>query len=763
MAEETGNETLNLLLEARTSREKSERARALVDTAFAAVKRTRARQRTSRAFLAGEVRPQYPAKVAEAFARSEDGKPVQYISPQQTMIPVKLIATVADRWPELKRDETSHGRASEAVSTRIERLGNGIMYEKYAYGQSCDLILIDGEAATTVVPSVAHWAAPADQYDYISAAEWRQLPDDLKDLWDWRPGEKGTQGMARPGAYSEDDGGVYRRFGRKYRRDAKGRSPWDAAYLDDDGTSLESWFREDAEATKAAILESIEERVRSRIPLDISLHPFETMAMLNPRFEGRRMLLDGLALREKFDSVDLYSRGLRWGQRSGPNAALVPADSLTKSAPVTLDTMLLTDGDGRPYLIRSVDGCETYQQGEGGEWSETIDLFKDHGIDFLPIAAAYGMHFAVRDVDQRAIPYMLPLMGPLLARDRLMTTTDFHAGQTSWGGWWIKPDPQVVAAMPELAKKVNFDADPMRASTVPGDVIPAIHPGAGPAVMVLKEMIDADLESAGTNPAALGGAGATGMMDRAMIVRDSRRGMSQVWTGVDTLYAWTASNACRVMACLVRKRGKPLSLNMLTEQPGEVPGEKPSPTRSKVVVDADMFGGDYTLRAQRPDRWGDDPATQAMLMDAVDRKKATFSEMRSSVGDPSPMDTLATILWEDYFLNDPDGKKLLLDDVARINSDFERLERERLEAEAEVNAQGVPMGNAAGVADPNAGGLPSGGQQPGVTLDVTANPNGPMGSPGDAMNGATVSASRGSGQLGRIAGIGADASGLMGG
>lgn len=731
---DNGQEELKTVLSARTMRERSDRARELVSMAFDAVKRTRSEQLLSREFLAGRVSPIYPTGVREAFAKS-GRREISYRSPQERAIPLKLIGTLSDRWPAPQRTIIGFGRESTSVSTRIERLAAGVMYEQWPYAQSCDLVAIDGEAAGTVLPSVAHWAPPTDQYEYISPDEWAQVPDEMRELWEWQPG--GAEGR-------------YRRYSRKYRRDAAGLPEWDDAHQGDDGQPAGT-FREDTAASAAAVADAIEQRVQAKIPLEQRLWQAELFAPINPRFVGDEVRVSGLAMREQMSTTELFKAGYRWAKNPGPG--IVAAETPVGTDVMTLDTLILEDEDGRPYLIYSVEGYKTWRQGDNGDFSETVDLYDAYGIDFNPVAYQYGLHFATSNIDDRVVPYMSPLIGGLLARDKLMTVTSWHTDQTAWGGWFYKPDPALIAASPNLSTPDKITVEMGKVTKVPGDITSTIHPGAGPSVQILKAMIDSDLEAAGINPAAMGGTGATGVTDRAMIQRDEKRGLSMVWGGIDKLFGQQASNCNRMLACLARERGENITLNLLTEVPGEQTG-KSATKRSTVVVDPDMFGGEYRVEATRAVKFGDDPATFAQAVQGWKDGVLTFSYVADAIGHPDSWMLLSQVFAEQELVNSEEGKKAILEAAAKMNADLSELKKAELRQEQLLNAQNVPTGMAAGVQQAP----PQNSGQPLVTMDATPGAGGGM--PGQNALNAQVGAANGTAQISRIAGIGGDASGL---
>ncbi len=465
-------------------------------------------------------------------------------------------------------------------------------------------------------------------------------------------------------------------------------------------------------------------------------------APINPRWEGDRLTLDGIARREVLGGTDLYKRGYRWA-KDGP--ALVPNPAMTSVAPVTLDTILLSDGDGCPYLIYSVDGCRTWKQDAEQDFTDCIDLNDRYGFDFLPVCYTLGTHTLSADFDDMVIPTLEPLIVPSLMRDRLVAMNDFHVQQTSCGGWFIKMDPEIVAALPELARKPDFQVKQMTATPVPGTVIPSVHPGAGPGLAIQKEILDMDLMAA-RGPAA---EDAKSGIHEALISRDANRGMSMTWDGVDGLYTGTATNALRALACmsrtLVASGGKPITLNILTEMPDN---ESASATKSTIVVDPDLFGGDYRILAWRPDDWGSNPTRQAMLMQAEKDGQATWVEMREAVGDPDPWGSLAEIWVKKFALETDDGKAMILEEEARINGDFDRMEEAKLRREQLVNEQQVPTSMDGGVLDLQGG-------NPSVMLDVTA---GAAGNPAAASLGAAAGAPQAA--AAQIANRGGDISGL---
>lgn len=699
MADE--RQELRSVFDAPTSREKSERAHELVSQAFGAMRKTRHRQQLARDFLRGRISANLPKAIRDAAIRhggaSVPGQQdyLEYHAPQIPTRAMQMVAEFASKAPEPKRHPVARTRESGSVSNRIERAATGVMGQLYGYRQSCHPVLLDSEAATTVLPSTAHYARPIDQYDYCAPDEYAKLPEELKQLWEWRPNE--ADGDAAPGRY--------RRYSRKYRRDADGKPEWDDEYARaDEKTGEKRPFKEDVKKSAEAVEEEVEERVRAKIPLQIDLLLPTQFAPINPRWEGDHLAIDGLARRETFGGTDLYRRGYRWAK---DGAALIPSDAMTSIAPVTLDTLILQDGDGRPYLIYAIDGCRTWKQDGEQDFHECLDLHEAYGFDFLPVCYTLGTHVLSADPDDMVIPLLEPLIVPSLMRDRLVAMNDFHTAQTSCGGWFVKIDPNIQAVLPELARKPEFKVTQMAATPVPGDVVPAVHPGAGPGLAIQKEMLDLDLMQAQGPQTEDAGSG----IHQALIDRDANRGMSMSWDGIDGLYAGTATNALRALACMARKRGKPITLNILTEMPSN---DTVSATKSTVVVDADMFGGDYRVTAWRKDDWGSNPTRQAMLMDAQKNGQATWREMREAVGDADPEGSFAEILSDKMLMETDEGKQMILDEVAKINNDLKELERAKLRRDKLINEQNIPMDAAGGVIDPQAGGMP------GVTLDVTA-------------------------------------------
>ncbi len=719
------------IFDARSTRERSERAQELSRRAFDGMRQTRRRQEIARKFLMGDLSANLPKAVREAFARvgPSDRDLLEYHAPQAMRRPLEMVSELAAKVPQAKRHPVSRARESGNVSTRIERISQGVMGTLYPYRQSCDPLLLDSEAATTVVPNIAHWAAPNDQYEYLTAEQWGQLPEELRDLWDWRPNESG---------------GRYRRYARQYRRDREGRPEWADEYQDQgDGAPM---FREDTEASANAVQQAIEDRVRSRIPLEINLWLPSQMAPINPRMEGDTWRVDGLAVVQEFSGTDLYRRGYRW-YKDGPG--LLPADSMGAHNAVTLHSVYLSDGDGRPYLIYCVsEGANifrTERQGDNGEYAEVIDLYEAAGFDFLPVVWRPGLHVMHANADEMIIPWLTPEITPGLMRDRLVAMNDFHVQQTACGGWFYTPTAEARDAMAGASLPQRVEIKQMAVTMVPGPVTPAVHPGAGPGLAVQKAILDQDLMAADASNADSANSG----IERALITRDKGRGMSMVWDAIDGLFADTATNANRALACLARHRGEPITLNILTEMPGEGASAK----KSTVTIDPDMFGGDYRMVAWRAEEWGSNPTKQAMLMDAQKNKQASWTEMRESVGDPDPMGTLAQIFVEDLVMNTPEGKQMVLDEEAKRNGDLREMERARLRAEQLMNEQNIPTGMAAGVG--NGAGLQSetpGAPVPGVTLDVAT--GNPAAAQLGAVQGAPLSATSG------IAAAGGDVSGL---
>lgn len=717
---------LQNVLDAKDERVKTARVHALVSEAFASLGKTRERQTISRRFMAGRIDPSYPKDVSEAIARSGQTA-IPYRSPMQQLGPLRFVSDLAARWPEPKRHTVGRGgRESSAVSTKIERGSKGIMVEVYPHDTVCGLIALDAEAATTVTPTTAHWQLPADPYDYVPPEQWAKLPDEVKELW-------------------QQDGERYRRYARRYRRDGEGRAEWDDEYAED-GNGKRKPFRESTEASAAAVADAVEERVRSKIPLMVNALGFSEMAPINPRREGVRWVVDGLAERRSYKPSVLYQRGYRWF-KDGPG--LTPADSMRGDGDVTLERLFLTDHDGRPYLVYTVDGMPTTIRSERGEWCETIDLYDEYGFDFLPVAWRPGLHFPGSPTDEMLVPFVEPLMGAFLIRNKLITLTDYHAGQTAWGGWFIKPDPAVVQAYPSLANSLSFEAKALTATVVPGDVMPAVHAGAGREVEVLKAAVDMDLIEARSDAPE----GADSGIAKAIENRDEKRANAMIWGNVDGLYADTATNANRAMACLARKRGHAITLNLLTD----VPGEKASTKRSTVEFDADMYGGDYSVVAIRPEKLGDNPAKTALAMEMWNNDVGTIDAVAESIGESDVYGWIGKVFAQRFLLTKPQGITMILEDEAKINADLKALEQAKLLQQGAVGPDGLPMGAAAGVGDPATmlqSPQPTG--QPIVSMDVTSG--------GMQSNAGAYGASLATGPIQNVNAVGGDASGLeMGG
>lgn len=722
---------LDTIFKAGTSKEKSERTKLLVDQAFGAMTKTRHRQAIARDFLRGRISANLPKAIKDAAIRrgaSSFGADdtLEYHAPQIQLQALRMVSEFASKAPEPKRHPVARFRESGAVSNRIERAAVGVMGQLYGYKESCHPVLLDSEAATTVLPSTAHWGMAVDQYDYCTPAEWAKLPDDLKELWEFAPED------GKPGQYA--------RYKERYRRDGDGKPESHDDYTPDDYGRRKP-FKESVKKSAEAVLADIEERIRAKIPLQIDLLLPTQFAPLNPRWEGDRYVVDGIARREVFGGTALYSRGYRWA-KAGP--ALIRNEAMDSIAPVTLDTLILQDGDGCPYLIYSVDGCRTWKQDGDQDFHDLIDLSDRHGLDFLPVCYTLGLHVLTADPDDMVVPLLEPLIVPSLMRDRLVAMNDFHTSQTSCGGWFVKIDPAIQAVMPELARKPEFKVTQMAATPVPGDVVPAVHPGAGPGLAVQKEMLDMDLMLAQGPRAEEAGSG----IHQALIDRDANRGLSMAWDGVDDLFAGTCTNALRALACMSRKLDKPITLNILTEMPDN---DTKSSTRSTVVIDHDMFGGDYRVIAWRKEDWGSNPTRQAMIADAYDRKRATWREMRESIGDADPEGSFVEILSDTIIRESDEGKKMILDEVAKLNNDLRELERAKLRRDQLLNEQNVPMDAAGGIVDPDA----ANAMMPGVTLDVTA---GAGSNPAaDALN---ASAGAPQAALTQIANQGGDISGV---
>ena len=211
------------------------------------------------------------------------------------------------------------------------------------------------------------------------------------------------------------------------------------------------------------------------------------------------------------------------------------------------------------------------------------------------------------------------------------------------------------------------------------------------------------------------------------------------------------SRSCRALACLARKRGENIKLNLLTEVPGEQRGTRAT-TRSTVEVDPDMFGGDYSLTPIRPEKLGDNPAKTMLAVQMWKDEVGTIDAVAESIGESDTYGWMATVFAQRTLLATPEGRKMVLEDVAKQNADLRELERNKLREQQMVDEQGLPMGMAAGVEGLQ---TPDANGQPMLTADLG------NGGGGAAQSlGAQFGAAQATGPINNIAAAGGDASAL---
>lgn len=555
-----------------------------------------------RKILNGDEKPPIP----ESFARIGDVSAFTLTLPHQFLVPYHLRNTLSKDPPRVKRWPRGVSIPANSEATKIEQAVQAVMDNKYRWRDSVDILQNDGFAVALVLPD----------------------PDALK--------------RSGPSIYKADGKAIDER----YERDAKGRSRDEAG----------AGFRVSHKASAKAHREDVRDLAARNIPLTIELLPPTSII---PGF-GPSLDLDFLIVSRYWTVSEVIRAGFRWDgdhRHFSPDGSAVQGYEDRGSGGGSGSQIKVTElyavdhqDDGpHPYLAYFCEGKPTrWRRQSDTEADALIDFRKEYGMRRLPVARAWGPHWATADPDKRAMPFSLPFADAHRAVNAMLTAGVVHA--------WLRGFPilleQVDPSKPDLARMAESpDGEEGDAGTIldPFSIVrvngPVTELGAGGMSPDFYKIIDLALGSAkeeGPPNAAFGGGGESGF--QASLARAyADDALDDLKDGALELYRDTASLVFEVLTGIANRTDpvtkKPIGsvpIERITKVPigGKRRGTSGGRVRDVVEITKDMAGGLFDMDAEYPPT--PNLARGAQLAEFTAKGLALRREFREQVmGDPN--------------------------------------------------------------------------------------------------------------------------------
>lgn len=657
--------------------------------------------------------------------------------PTRLTLPVRITSTLQEEVPKIKREAAGDAPAAQARASKIEVAMNAVMAEKGHWKRQIDLLLNQGEIASTVTLSTAAWKKAPDYFDSLDYDEWARLPQSMQDRYEphdlepgrfveYEPRNNGSTRMKKPSP--------------RYDRDAKGRDREDP-----------NFDKRDEAASERAWREERDDYLARNLPVEIRVMPADDVV---PIWDDGK--LEGLLIRTALNREQLIRRRYIWGEDAFLQRARLGdlgGQQHYHGGDCIQYEYWHYDERGHPGVIYSIDGLptKTFRENRDGSGYDKvdayIDFYEESGLTELPAAYTFGMHLEASDPqnpDQPlGIPFALPLIGALLARNMVATGVSFHAWAYGFPGYAQKLDQKILEGNPKAAALMMERGRPRVIDVVPGGVIPVlgeleplVPPPIGPAVSALMQIISGSLNTEAPPLAATGGPGATSGHERSIIEDQAFTNLSQVTDGGLELWVWQAMKALELLCWLAKVTGRKVPIYAAAPQATK-PGAREK--RNLVYLDPDWVGRSYHLTAYFPPNFGQKLAQSQQLLEAWLKKAVTFREMREKgFDDEAPEKTRAELIIDAY-LESPDGVAEVMELAAQEAGDERMAEIFQLKAQGDLTESGAPAAITAGLPAQPAGAMP-GMQLPNVGASaVQGITQGAMGTPqmvNDAVAGA---------------------------
>lgn len=613
------------------------------------------------------------APLPQAIAERPDAEAFRVSTPEKTTSVLKLRNKLALREHKLVRDPTGTSDASSRIASRVERFANPAVYDQLSIQDVYDLLLIEAEAATIVVPK---------------PASWKGLPESM---------------------FESDRQTIKPSYQRDYRN--RSLTEWKEDGKDGDDDNV---FLLNREKSRQAYRKASEQYRARNLPYEIQLVSRLDMVPMGPRIVGTSVQCDGLIRRTRMHKTELVRRKYRWGE----DAYLQPKDEGEGSgSDWWLYEGWLYDDDELPYVVYSVGGRATENLRDGFDKGGVIDLYKTAGLTRLPIAYAYGWRWGVSDPDRRGIPYPWPFLRSWLAKDAFLTGKAFQGWSTGFPGWFNKipanVDEGVLRVWLEKTKNQPLVINPFEITEVLGDVAAAVHSGTGHDINEMIAALDGTTGQELVSPLATGGGNANSAIERSVVSADTVAALSDIERGALGLFRDTAENVLTVCTAVSRRTKQNVCIIGNAENPE--PTDQSS-TKAIIELDPDWLGSEgeesYDLRCEVERGISDNLARTQQLFELLKNGGISWEMWCREIGVDSPELLRAQVLYHQWLMNTPEGRAMAMKDAATYLGDQELADLFALQEQGQANEQGQLNGMTAGntpASDPNAllGGQPA--------------------------------------------------------
>lgn len=521
-----------------------------------------------------------------------------------SVVPMQTNARVGKQRPIIKRPRKAVGSAGDTRATRIELPVNAVMDLLYPWWLTVDIAVNESPVCVITQLEPTHWARRPTRYEV-----------------DPRTGEQDKKKV-------RDD----------YQVDAEGRTKSHSYYRRD--PKRKDGYQFNGEKSANLYQEDLNEWLANNPPIVIRAFSRRECAPVNPRWEGDRLLVDGVIIKKKYTVSDLISRkSMRWGGCD----RLMQADP---SGEITVYEGWLNAANGDPYVSYHVDGADKPAEFEMADKSRRpaiINLRDEWDIDELPVAYRYGLCFPGAAPGYMGMPLMKPHESALLLEDKMASAKVAHAENYAFPGWFfIRKE-----GTPNAAARIDGDGNPLPTEVPPnsivylppGEMIPSAHPGTNHDVQELIALTRAEIADAKGTEASPDAAGYAQLIQRS----GQAESIGQIYACVWGLYEDTAQHALRAMCAWAKKRQLPF----LIAHNSDVINPSDDDEGSEIIeLDPEIVRGNYRLKAIVKKEFGENPVATQQRAEIVDKKIMPLRWMLEEEGVESPEQVVAEVAVE---------------------------------------------------------------------------------------------------------------------
>jgi hypothetical protein len=663
----------------------------------------------SRELLIGEKKAPLPHQIATL----PDGEAFRVDTPEKYTSVLQMRNKMSDPAPKVKRTKTATSDRAEGMASRIERFVNPALEDHLSAQDLADLLVCEAEAAAIVVPN---------------PAAWKKVPS----------------------AYYEADGKTIQ---RAYRRNSKGQDEDEHTEEQEQAPERERKRFRPAERASRAVYDAHERHQRAcNPPWEVRLLSRLQCVPINPRIVGKRVLVDGLLVRTRFERSELIREEYIW---EGMEDHLEPKDETEGiDGELWLYEAWLVDkvkdaqtGEvvEHPYVAYSVAGKPTQSTKDGVGADAVIDLYEQCGLRSLPVVYGYGWRWASSDPDKRSIPYPFPFGRSWLAKDALLTGKIYAAWSEGMLAWFLQmppefaKDPALAQAWTEFVKTNPLTIKPFTILPVMGLPIPAIHPGTGKDVNETLAALSGEVRQDLVNPLARGGGDSASAIERSVVAADTLAGVSDIRRSMLWFFQRVGELILEISCGVARETKKPVLLIGNPQTPNQR-GPDQSATRAVIELKPDWLGPEgqesFDLEAYWPRSLEQNLAQNQQFFGFWKDGGITFEMWCELIGVEDPERFRAQLIFDRWIMSE-DGMKLAMKDAAEYLGDQEAASLFEMQEQQAAGPGGEPVGMLAGLMQPGAP-PPPGGVMPGGPAPVGTQ----MGSPAVSQLAAISAAGR---------------------